>query len=242
MAHPQFSSDQPRYPERGVTLSASTVAYSQEWMHALLEQMAALKLNTLLWEVKISGDDAFPFTEPPYVTPDEARAIVDYADDLGITVVPEVNSPGHMRTWLTHFPQFAITDSTGERDLERLDVSNPDARAWYFELVSRYLGIFHANEWHMGADEFENKLDNRTYDDYPMLVDKARELYGGDAKPWDPITAFINETNAFVKSRGARLRIWNDGQRSGGVVPLDTDVTVEYWLDKGIAEIGRAHV
>ncbi len=234
MKLPLFSSSSPRYAERGVTLSASTVAYTDEWMHALLDQMAMMRLNTLLWEVKISGAKDWPQTDQPFVTPQEAQSIVHYAADRGITVIPEVNAPGHMRTWLSEYPEYAITDATGEKDLERLDVTNEQAKSWYWNLIEKYCSIFTADEWHMGADEFENKLDNRTYADYPDLAHWAVDMYGSQAKPWDPITAFINETNAFLNGCGKKLRIWNDGQRSGGVVPLDSDITVEYWLDKGI--------
>lgn len=238
-----FRDAAPRFAERGVTLSASTVKYSPEWMHCLLDYMAAMRMNSLLWEVKISrgresagesgvSEDGFFATAEPYVTPEQARETLSYARERGINVIPEINSPGHLRTWLTKFPQYAIPLASGEPDLERLDASNPEAVQWYLDLADSYARVFDSEWWHMGADEFENELDHRTYADYPHLAEIARQCFGSEAKPWDVNTAFVNTVNAHMKQRGKRLRIWNDGIRRGGVVPLDRDIVVEYWLDR----------
>lgn len=243
MTKPTFRDAAPRFAERGVTLSASTVKYSQEWMRCLIDYMAAMRMNSLLWEVKISrgfegadengrSADGFFATEEPYVTPEQAQETLAYARDRGIKVIPEINSPGHLRTWLTHFPQYAITLSSGEPDLERLDAANPEAVQWYLDLADSYAKVFDSEWWHMGADEFENELDHRTYADYPQLAQIARERYGDAAQPWDINTAFVNTVNTHMKKQGKRLRIWNDGIRRGGAVSLEKDIVIEYWLDR----------
>lgn len=84
----------------------------------------------------------------------------------------------------------------------------------------------------MGADEFENELDHRTYADYPQLAQIARERFGTEAQPWDVNTAFVNAVNEHLKKQGKKLRVWNDGIRRGGAVRLDKDIVVEYWLDR----------
>lgn len=254
MSDPQFFSDQPKFVERGVTLSASTVKYSEEWMYALLDSMATMRMNSLLWEVKVAAGDSaqthgspdattnFPVTSEPFITPAEAKHIVAYARERGIEVIPEINAPGHLRTWLKHYPQYAIQLSTGELDLERLDATNPEAVQWYFKLIDSYADIFDSTWWHMGADEFENQLDHRTYADYPQLTEAAHARWGEAAQPWDINTDFVNQVNEHIKSRGKRLRVWNDGMRRGGVVQLDADIVVEYWLDRKEASYSPAEI
>ena len=240
MATPVFTYDNPMsWAECGVTLSASTVRYSEEWMRALLSHMARARMNVLLWEVKIARGESGAksttgfITSQPFVTPEEAHRIIGYARELGIAVIPEINSPGHLRTWLTHYPEFAIRDAKGERDLERLDVLNPEAVQWYLDLADSYAEVFDSPWWHMGADEFENELDHRTYADYPQLAAAAVERYGVGAQPWDVNMAFVNTVAEHMRRHGLKLRIWNDGLRRGGKVQLDPSIIVEYWIDKG---------
>ena len=244
MSQPQFFSEKPKFAERGVTLSASTVKYSEEWMYALLDSMAQMRLNSLLWEVKVASTDTeiFPVTNEPFITPVEAKRIVAYARERGIEVIPEINAPGHLRTWLTHYPQYAIQLSTGDLDLERIDATNPQAVEWYLQLVDSYAEVFDSPWWHMGADEFENQLDHRTYADYPQLAEAARERWGAAAQPWDINTNFVNQVNAHLKSRGKRLRVWNDGMRREGMIRLDSDIVVEYWLDRKEASYTPAEI
>src|SRR5690606_1113918 len=92
--------DVPEYAERGVTVCACVINISPEFIDRLIEDMAFLKLNTMLIELKVKVD-GYPQTNTwSYYTKDDVRALVEKAERYGIDVIPEINSPGHMEIWL----------------------------------------------------------------------------------------------------------------------------------------------
>src|SRR6185369_17725003 len=49
-----------------------------------------------------------------YYTQDELREIVDYATQRHITIVPEIEMPGHSTAALTSYPQFSCNSTNGD--------------------------------------------------------------------------------------------------------------------------------
>ncbi|MDD7384137.1 MAG: family 20 glycosylhydrolase [Actinomycetaceae bacterium] len=215
----------------GFTLCAATVKYPIDWMKRLLDVMGELGYTQLLWECKVALPRVESFPSWPYYTIEEAQEITAWASARGIEVIPEINAPAHMGIWLSAFPEFAITNAHGEKDVERLDFVRDDAVHFYENIINEYLEIFPGKYWHMGADEFDYRA---TFSDYPHIDAFAQQMYGIDATGHDAFIAFINRINEFVKSKGRTLRIWNDGLRETNVVHLDQDVVIEYWLRRGI--------
>lgn len=219
----------PFYAERGVTLSASTLTYSEEFIDQLLALMSRLRLNQLLLEVNL-GDAVGDTPQWPYWTKPEVAYIVERARAHHIEVIPQVNAPSHMETFLRHAPQYALLRD-GRPDLDRLDFTRADSVDFYMEIVDSYSEVFDSKWWHMGADEFEH--NDITFDSFPQLSEKAREILGEGAGPRELYIRFINEVAARLRSRGKRLRVWNDSLRPTRV-KLDPDIVVEYWQDAGL--------
>ncbi|SIQ06841.1 hexosaminidase [Cellulosimicrobium aquatile] len=220
--------DVPRYAERGVTLCACQINVSEEWIDRLLEEMASLKLNYLLVELKLKST-AHPETATwSYYTPEQLGRIVEKADTLGIDVIPEINSPGHMEIWLENKPELQLVDRNGVRDEVRLDITRPEAFDFYTDLLDEYLDVFTSDYWHMGADEY---MITTGFQNFPQIEAYAKSLYGPSATPDDAFVAFVNKVNAYVKeTHGKTLRIWNDGLVGRNTQPVDTDIVVEHWL------------
>ncbi|RKN04786.1 glycosyl hydrolase family 20 [Streptomyces radicis] len=219
--------DLPAYPERGVGVCACYIHVSMEWFERLMRDMAHLKLNQLWIEAKVASD-AYPGTRFwGYYTKDEVRQLSALARKYHITLVPEINSPGHMDPYLENHPELQLTDVEGERSPSRLDITEPAAFDFYTGLVDEALTVWDTPYWHMGADEY---MLGSEYAAFPQIEAYARERFGPRAVPQDAFVDFVNQVNEHVRDDGRTLRIWNDGLTGDHTIPLDADIDVEFWL------------
>ncbi|REF36592.1 family 20 glycosylhydrolase [Thermasporomyces composti] len=224
--------DVPTYPERGVGVCACYIHVSMAWFERLMRDMAYLKLNQLWIEAKVKSD-RYPGTVFwGYYTKDEVRRLSALARKYHITLVPEINSPGHIDPYLENYPELQLVDRYGNRQPSRLDITKPEAFDFLTGLIDEALEVWDTPYWHMGADEY---MLGSAYEDYPHILEYAREKFGPDATPQDAFVDFINRVNAHVKSKGKTLRIWNDGLAGENTIPLDPDIVVEHWD-------GRSHI
>ncbi|MFI6345949.1 family 20 glycosylhydrolase [Streptomyces sp. NPDC050560] len=223
--------DVPAAGERAVGVCACYTYNTEAWFTRLIKDMAYLKLNTLHLELKVKSARYPEINTFSYYTPAEVRKLVALAARYHITVVPEINSPGHMDPYLTPYPGLQLTDTAGTPDPTRLDITDPAAFAFYTHLVDDDLKVFPAGSFHMGADEYMLRTD---YSNYPELLAYAREKYGKDATPQDAYVDFVNRVDDYVRSKGRTLRIWNDGLTGENTVPLHKDIVVEHWLPEPV--------
>lgn len=103
-----------------------------------------------------------PFDTIPvsgYYTQEEAREIVKYAADRYITVIPEIDLPGHMVAALTAYPEFGCTGGPYEvwrwwgvsKDV--LCVSKPETMQFLDDVLDEICQIFPSEYIHVGGDE-----------------------------------------------------------------------------------------
>ncbi|WP_053171283.1 family 20 glycosylhydrolase [Streptomyces sp. SBT349] len=219
--------DRPAYAERGVGVCACYVHVSMEWFERLMRDMAHLKLNQLWIEAKVASD-AYPGTAFwGYYTKDEVRQLSALARKYHITLVPEINSPGHMDPYLENHPELQLTDVDGERSPSRLDITEPAAFDFYTGLLDEALEVWDTPYWHMGADEY---MLGSEYAAYPQIAEYARERFGPEAVEQDAFVDFLNRVDGHVRESGRTLRIWNDGLTGDHTIPLNPDIDVEFWL------------
>ncbi|MCR2812311.1 family 20 glycosylhydrolase [Microbacterium sp. zg.Y1084] len=220
--------DVPEYEERGVTVCACVINISTEFMDRLIEEMAFLKLNTMLVELKVKVD-AYPETNTwSYYTKDDITALVAKAGAYGIDVIPEINSPGHMEIWLENKPELQLTNErTGAKDEVRMDITKPESFEFYADLIDEYFDVFTTEYWHMGVDEY---MLGSGYANFPQVKRFAEAEFGAGATENDVVAWYVNKVNDYVKSKDKKLRIWNDGVITDNqFVDFDTDIIVEHW-------------
>ncbi|WP_285445228.1 family 20 glycosylhydrolase [Winkia neuii] len=216
----------PKYKERGATLCACQINISNEWIEQFLDDMADLHLNQVLLEMKLKSDKHPDTNTWSYYSREDVKKFVAKANSLGIDVIPEINSPGHMNIWLENSPQYQLTSRDGKKAPDRLNIADPKAVQFYKDLIDEYDGVFTTDYWHMGADEY---MLGDNFANYPQLTEFAKATYGPDATVNDAFTGFINDINDYVKAKGKKLRIWNDGIVETSEVTLDKDVIIDYW-------------
>ncbi|WP_425472293.1 family 20 glycosylhydrolase [Streptomyces cyaneus] len=220
--------DVPRYKERGVGVCACYIHVSMPWLENLVREMAYHKLNQLLLELKVRSDAHPEANTWGYYTKDEIRHLVALGERYHVEIIPEINSPGHMDPWIENRPDLQLTDSDGNKQPARLDITRPEAFAYYTSLMDEYAQVFTSRSWHMGADEYMLGSD---FAKYPQILKYAQDRYGPDATPQDAFIDFVNRVHAYVAGKGKQLRIWNDGLTGANTVPVAAGTTVEHWLN-----------
>jgi hexosaminidase len=222
--------DRPRYPERGLSIDVGRRFYSRGWIEARVRELAALKLNLL--HLHLSDNEGFRIESRrhpevvtrPALSREDVKALVAYAGRRHVTVVPEIDAPGHMRAALAAHPGLRLP---GRPD--KLDVTRPAARALVGDLVDELAPLFPGPYWHTGADEYLGRAD---YAGHPGLAAFARRRYGPRANGPDAVLDFVNWVGARVRAHGKELRVWSDGVGGGRAVHLDRRTVVEWWENR----------
>ncbi|WP_369174237.1 family 20 glycosylhydrolase [Streptomyces sp. R28] len=223
--------DVPRYQERGVGVCACYIHVSMPWLENLVREMAYHKLSQLLLELKVKSDAHPEANTWGYYTKDEIRRLVALGEKYHVEIIPEINSPGHMDPWIENRPDLQLTDSDGNKQPSRLDITRPEAFAYYAGLIDEYAQVFTSTSWHMGADEYMLGSD---FAKYPQILKYAQDRYGPDATPQDAFIDFVNRVYAHAAAKGRKLRIWNDGLTGANTAPVAAGTTVEHWLNVAV--------
>ncbi len=225
--------DWPRYPERGLMIDAGRVYFTPGWIEQHLRELAYLKMN--YFHLHFSDDGGFRIeseTHPEIVsaqhlTKQEVRDLIALASRYHITVVPELDLPGHMSGALAAHPELRLVNAAGQAHASRLDIANPAALQFVRELIEELIPLFPAPYWHIGVDEY---MQDSELNLHPQLRQYARDHYGPSANACDAVIGFVNWANALVKDNGKITRMWHDELNCGAAVVVeDPDIVVEWW-------------
>ncbi|MCX4539775.1 family 20 glycosylhydrolase [Streptomyces sp. NBC_01565] len=230
--------DAPAKPQRGLNLDIARKHFSPDWIEDRLREMADLKLNQL--GLHFSDDQAFRIesdTHPeivsePHLTKAQVRKINALAARLHITVVPEIDSPGHLGAVLRAHPDLQLRDVQGRAVKGAVDIANPASAKLVDELLREYQPLFPGGAWHLGADEYQALVYRDPQASFPQLAQAARQRYGPSARVQDLATGWLNDRADVVRPSGKALKAWNDGFFAGGVTSAAKDIQVEYWTGK----------
>jgi len=226
--------DWPQYPERGLLVDvARKPTYDAAWLRDRVRELALLKLNRLHlhftddagWRIECS----IPGVQSDVcMTKAEVRDLIVYATRYGVTIVPEIDMPGHFTAALRNYPQHQLANLIGQRNAACLDYTSSAARAFAVALVEEYLALFPGPVFHLGGDEYMLQAEIALY---PSLSTYAISRYGLGATVKDGYLGFFNDLNAVVRAHGRSSRVWNDYLGGGNKVALDPNITVEWWTD-----------
>jgi hexosaminidase len=142
--------DAPVYSERGLMIDVGRRYYRPAWLAARIRQLGDLKLNEL--HLHLSDDQGFRIrstTHPEAVTEPalnhaDIASLVRVAARNHVTLIPEIDAPGHLTAALRGHPELQLTSIAGERKRDKLDVTNPAARRFYADLVGEIAPLFPA--------------------------------------------------------------------------------------------------
>lgn len=224
-------SDAPLFTWRGYMLDESRYFFGKEKVKQILDQMAFYKLNKFHWhltdqpgwriEIKkypklteIGGiGNHFDSTAPAaYYTQEEIKEIVAYAAERFITVVPEIDMPGHATAANRAYPEFSGGGAARYPEF----TFNPGYEGTYqylTDILKETDALFPSQMIHLGGDEVS--FGNEKWLSNPHIQNlmaqqglkdaRAVELYF-IKRMADTLTAMNNKTLAWDEVAQADLQ------------------------------------
>ncbi|MGX9719561.1 beta-N-acetylhexosaminidase [Stenotrophomonas acidaminiphila] len=217
--------DVPAYRWRGVSLDVARSFLPIEYLEKHIDRMALFKLNRLHlhltddqgWRIEIrrhpqlvqvGGASAVAGGRAGYYTQEQLKRLVAYAQARGVTVVPEIDMPGHVQAALASYNELACRDvanlspySGVEVGFSVLCLDKPDVvYPFVRDVLEEVAAIFPSTEIHIGGDEIRHPL-------YADFVGRAAAMV--DAMGRTPI--LWEEGSVADLKPGALLQLWNDG-------------------------------
>ena len=180
------------------------------------------------------GKNKTLFDNTPYggfYTQEQAREIVRYAQERYITVIPEVDLPGHMLAVLASYPEFGCTGGPYEvcpkwgifPDV--LCIGNEQAMLFLEDVMEEIIDIFPSPYIHIGGDEAPRARWKNCAKCQARI--KAEKLYADEKhSAEDRLQSYcMARIEKFINERGRRIIGW-DEILEGDVAP---NATIMSW-------------
>ncbi|KQZ22149.1 beta-hexosaminidase [Caulobacter sp. Root1472] len=258
--------DAPRFAWRGLMLDTARHYRSPQVIKRIIDGMASLKLNTLHWH--LTDDQGWRLEIKKYpkltehgawrqpagaaglttsgqavryggvYTQDQAREIVAYAAARNITVVPEIEMPGHAQAAISSYPALG-TRPAAEKVMADWgvypDIFNVDDATFAFleDVLDEVMAIFPSPYIHVGGDE----ALKTQWEASPAIQAKIKALGLPDEHALQ--SYFIQRIEKHLNAKGRRLIGW-DEILEGGLAP---NATVMSWrgLEGAVAAAKQGH-
>ena len=159
-----------------------------------------------------------------YYSQADVRAIVAYAQARHITIVPEIEMPGHSSAALTAYPEFACPVPDAARGPADVYCAGNDNTFKFLEdVLTEVCELFPGRYIHIGGDE----VSKRAWRECPLC--QAR-VASEDLKTVNGLQSyFVRRMGSFLQSKGRSLLGWSEiGQGE-----LQANATVMDWLGGG---------
>ena len=246
--------DRPRFAWRGLMLDSGHDFQRLDFVKRYIDLMALHKFNLFhwhltdlgTWSIEIKGRPKLleaatrgPGVKPGSYTQEEIREVVRYAAERYITVMPEIDMPGHEPPALLAYPELDCPLPRG------VDKNGKPVRPWQFcvgnektyafleEVLSQVVDLFPGPYVHIGGDECPKDRWLKC----PLCQARMQE---SNLKNGEELQSyFIQRIGKFLQSKGRRMIGW-DEILEGGLAP---NATVMSWrgMGGGIAAAKAGH-
>lgn len=255
--------DQPRFAYRGAHFDVARHFYTVDEVKTYIDMMALHNMNVFHWhltedqgwriEIKkypllteigskrketVIGRNSGEYDGKPhggFYTQEDAKEIVRYAAERHITVVPEIDLPGHMLGALAAYPHLGCTGGPYEVwtmwgvSEDVLCAGNDDTYKFIEDVLAEIVEIFPSEYIHIGGDE----CPKTRWASCPKCQAKIKALgINGDkthSKEEYLQSHVIQQAEKFLNSKGRRIIGW-DEILEGGLAP---NATVMSWRGEG---------
>ncbi|QNN46559.1 beta-N-acetylhexosaminidase [Thermomonas brevis] len=243
--------DVPSYPWRGVSLDVARSFLPMAYLERQIDRMALFKFNRLHlhltddqgWRIEIKrypklaeigGASAVKGGRAGYYTQEQLRRLVAYAQARGVTIVPEVDMPGHVQAALASYNELACDGVRNLSPYDGVDVGfsvlcldKPDVVYPFVRgVLEEVLAIFPSREIHIGGDEIKHPR----YSDFVARTAAMVEAMGRTPIVWE-------EGSVADTSPGVLLQLWNDDYDIAPAVakghPLILSPCSYFYIDHG---------
>ncbi|QNK62794.1 beta-N-acetylhexosaminidase [Pedobacter sp. PAMC26386] len=254
--------DKPRFSWRALMLDEGRHFKGEKVVKQLLDDMASLKMNVFHWHLTDDQGWRIEIKKYPeltkigskrkdsqlawrsekrsgkphegFYTQEQIKEIVQYATDRHITVVPEIEMPGHATAAIAAYPWLGTTGEkvdvpvTFGKFKDTYNVADPKVYTFLEDVLTEVMALFPSKVIHIGGDEV-------LYDQWkasPQI--QALMVKEGLKTPADVQIWFTNKISKFIASKGRRMMGWNEIM--GGKVHEfmdEKETTAKEKLDQG---------
>jgi hexosaminidase len=260
--------DQPRFAWRSYMLDEARHFQGKAEVKRLLDQMAMLKMNIFHWHLTDDGGWRIEIRKYPkltevggfrkdshvggfgskarsgkphggFYTRDDIREIVRYAAERNITIVPEIEMPGHCGAMVAAYPWVGSEGKLTETPVQfgmnhdALRVTDPKVRQFMKDILDEVIELFPGEVIHCGGDE----VGYNFWTSSPAIMAEMKAM--GIRTPQELQVDFMTEIAAHLKSKGRRMMGWSCilGEDIAAS-KLSTNAIVQLWLDNS-ASVAR---
>ncbi len=260
--------DQPRFRYRGLHLDTSRHMFPVKFLKRYLDWMARYKLNRFHWHLTDDqgwrieirryprlteigsmrketlvghSPQSTTYDGRPYggfYTQEQIRDVVAYARERFITVIPEIEMPGHSLAALAAYPELACTPGPFETATTWgvfKDIYCPKKNTFQFleNVLTEVMALFPSTYIHIGGDEVQKDRWQESPDAQAVIRREGLKDEG------ELQSYFIRRIETFLNSKNRRMIGW-DEILEGGLAP---DATVMSWRGEegGIAAARQGH-
>lgn len=265
--------DFPKFKHRGALLDVSRHFYSFDFIKKFIDVLALYNMNVFHWHLTDDQGWRVEIKKYPkltqvgsqrketaidrhseeydgklyggYYTQEQIKELVDYARQRHITVIPEIDIPGHTLAALASYPELGCTG--GPYDVGRgwgiyedvLCVGNDSVFTFLDDVFSEIAALFPAEYIHIGGDEcLKNRWMScpkckKRIDDL-RLADTREHLVGEQLQSY-----FIRRVEKIINNKGKKIIGWDEIQE-GGIAP---NATIMSWrgVEGGIYAANEGH-
>ena len=239
--------DAPRFRYRGLHLDVSRHFWSLTFVKRYIDLLAAYKLNT--FHFHLTDDQGFRIEIKKYprlteigayrddgtgksggfYTQDEIREIVRYAEARGVTVIPEIEMPGHASAALAAYPEYgctgqALTVPATWGIFENLFCPTEQTFAFLGDVLDEVFALFPSRYVHIGGDEVPKRQWQESAD--AQAVIRREGLADEEALQ----AYFVRRIEQFAQGRKRTVIGWDEIVADG----VPTSATIMAW--RGVNE------
>ena len=255
--------DAPRFSYRGAMLDVSRHFFPVEDIKSFIDMLALHNINRFHWhlsddqgwriEIKsrplltekgskrtetVIGRNSGKYDGIPhegFYTQEQIKEVIAYAADQHITIIPEIDLPGHMQAALHAYPELGCTGGPYEVWTQWgvsdnvLCAGNDEVLKFIEDVFAEIVELFPSEYIHVGGDE----CPKTRWQECPKCQARIKALgIKGDSKHTaeEYLQSFIiNHAEKFLNSKGRQMIGW-DETLEGGLAP---NATVMSWRGEG---------
>jgi hexosaminidase len=260
-------SDEPKYSWRGMHLDCARHFFPVSFVKKYIDYLAIYKFNTFHWHLTDDQGWRIEIKQYPklteigawrngsmvghygdqkyddiryggFYTQEEIKEVVAYANQRHITIVPEIEMPGHAVAALAAYPQYSCTGGpfeVGKQWGVLDDVFCPKEETFTFlqNILTEVIALFPSQYIHIGGDE----CPKTRWQSCPHCQSLIREK--GLKDEHELQSYFVQRIEKFVNGKGRKIIGW-DEILEGGLAP---NAAVMSWrgTEGGIAAAKQQH-
>lgn len=226
---------------RGLMLDSGRQYQTISYIESVLDAMAARSMNVFHWHLtetdgwrmeigcyprltEVGANVAKGNEQQGFYTRDEMRHIVEYAAERGITVVPEIDLPGHSGALIAAYPEFGCSK-------EVVCPAHPELIDFLKGVIDEMCEMFPSTYVHLGGDEVSQSVWNNCQACKTLMKEQNISSVAA-LQVW-----FETQLIEYLAEKGRKVILWEDVLYETND-PLPDNVVIQWWNYRSKGETG----